>query len=381
MNRYNSFLSDNPKILQELEKVNLGFIALFIPKLDEIPDFNINLKHLHMIAMSVAGRFETQTIHTSVPELVGCVAVRKPSLLNTTCPSYAVVQSTRTYDAHSAGKFLRSQLFDILPEEDRPITLYEPPFEETEISLRCKSNDSSSFVASDINPIELYSNEVQQKISSIRLPKLFCRKEEKNKSRKPNISERKEISAIETERQKWLDALQQFTLEYVQRFREMPPMDEIEQRIRGMMLLPSQNIAELSRVKVNSDFRIFLPQYNELELRMTPLARTLYLFFLAHPEGVRLVDISDYTSELTMIYTLVKPGANENLACRSIESLVEPFSESLQQKLSMSRRSIRQQITIKEIADKYIITGTPGGIYRINLPTDLIDLPKILINS
>ena len=114
---------------------------------------------------------------------------------------------------------------------------------------------------------------------------------------------------------------------------------------------------------------------------MTPLVRTLYIFFLLHPEGVALRFIPDYVVELTRIYSYVKPGADDDLARRSIESLIDPFSESLQQKLSMSRRAIREQIPIPEIAKHYMITGTPGGIYRINIDTRLVDLPKFLINS
>lgn len=372
-------------MLPELSQVRLGVIAIFTSG-----DAHSNEYLLRDIAMSVMGRFEVETIITPNQFLQGSVAVRKPSLLDTTQPTYAVVQGWRVQDVRSAGNFLRQQLFDILPSEQEPITLYEPDSDEDvglSIVDSCKPMQESYAICNECNSFFEPKSKAESVSFATRIKELF-RKEEKedgkqlNRTQKkelPDLTESKEVSAIERERKKWLDALQQFTLAYVQQFHEMPPMVEIEQRVRGMMYLPSLQASTLSHIKVNGDFRIFLPEYNELELRMTPLVRTLYLFFLAHPEGIRLKDISNYVTELTQIYSLVKPGADENLARNSIESLIDPFGESLQQKLSMSRRAIREQIPTKEIAEKYTITGNPGEKYRINLPPEMIKLPNILL--
>lgn len=379
--------SYDTEVQYELSKVKLGFIAIFVPQGVAYLEDNTREQLLKRVVTHVMGRFEIQTIETNVESLCWSIAVRKPSLLDTTQQSYAVVQECHVHDIHDAATFLRNQLFDILPTNDELITFYEYILPAPPITNACIESDWDDepvrFRA--INPIETSccSGIEPEKKPSIRKRMLnWLNQEKTDNAPKPlNISERSEISAIEAERRKWLDALQTFTLEYVQRFHEMPPMAEIEQRVRGMMLLPSPKCAELSRIKINGDFHIFLPDYDELELRMTPLVRTLYIFFLLHPEGVALRFIPDYAAELTRIYSYVKPGADEDLARRSIESLIDPFSESLQQKLSMSRRAIREQIPIPEIAKHYMITGTPGGVYRINIDTGLVDLPKFLINS
>lgn len=382
-----NLFSHNTEIQYELNKVKLGFIAIFVPHGVAYLEDNTREQLLKRVVTHVMGRFEIQTIETNVESLRWCIAVRKPSLLNTTQQSYAVVQGCHIHDIHDAATFLRNQLFDILPKNDKLITFYEYFLSAPPITNACIESDwvDEPKQAKTINPIETSccSAIESEKKPSFRKRMLNWLDREKtaNAPKTLNISEHPEISAIEAERRKWLDALQTFTLEYVQRFHEMPPMAEIEQRVRGMMLLPSPKCAELSRIKINGDFHIFLPDYDELELRMTPLVRTLYIFFLLHPEGVALRFIPDYAAELTRIYSYVKPGADEGLARRSIESLIDPFSESLQQKLSMSRRAIREQIPIPEIAKHYMINGTPGGVYRINIDTGLVNLPKFLINS
>lgn len=383
-------------MLRELGQVKLGYIALFVPRnLGFYKQDTATEQLLKDTITRVMGRFEIQRIETYIGPMEWCIAVRKPSLLDTTRPTYAVIQGWRVQDSQHAANFLRQQLFDILPNEHKLITLYEPPVDNINSltsSPCCASIDESEDLVdyyddwSDKN----LSYNPEPRFESVSLAShirdWFSKSEKKPRKKAqvkkhPDISESIEISAIDQEREKWLDALQQFTLAYVQQFHEMPPMAEIEQRVRGMMLLPSPKCAELSRIKINGDFHIFLPDYDELELRMTPLVRTLYIFFLLHPEGVALRFIPDYAAELTRIYSYVKPGADEDLAQRSIESLIDPFSESLQQKLSMSRRAIREQIPIPEIAKHYMINGTPGGVYRINIDTGLVNLPKFLINS
>lgn len=382
-------------MLRELGQVKLGYIALFVPRnLGFYKQDTATEQLLKDTITRVMGRFEIQRIETYIGPMEWCIAVRKPSLLDTTRPTYAVIQGWRVQDSQHAANFLRQQLFDILPNEHKLITLYEPPVDNINSltsSPCCASIDESEDLVdyyddwSDKNLS--YNPEPRFESVSLasRIRDWFSKSEKKPRKKAqvkkhPDISESIEISAIDQEREKWLDALQQFTLAYVQQFHEMPPMAEIEQRVRGMMLLPSPKCAELSRIKVNGDFKIFLPEYDELELRMTPLVRTLYIFFLAHPEGVRLKNISNYAAELSQIYSFVKPGADDELARQHIASLIAPFSDSLQQKLSMSRRVIREQISIKEIAEKYMITGSPGELYRINISPEMIDLPRILLN-
>lgn len=183
-------------------------------------------------------------------------------------------------------------------------------------------------------------------------------------------------AALEAQRREWEDRLSAMVMEYVARFHCVPDIGRLEQIVRGKLSL--HNPGRLSAVTVSGDMRIYLPDYNEMELRMTPLARTLYIFFLCHPEGLCLSDIPDYAEELAEIYLLVKPGADEELACASIADLTSPLSESLQQKLSLTRRAVRRQILVPAQAEHYLIKGERGGKYGIGIPAGLRHLPAVL---
>ncbi|MEI6577130.1 MAG: hypothetical protein WCO63_13215 [Bacteroidota bacterium] len=58
---------------------------------------------------------------------------------------------------------------------------------------------------------------------------------------------------------------------------------------------------KLIQISGGYDFRILLPDY-DLEVAMTPLCKTLYLFFLRHESGILLKNLSDHTAELMKIY-------------------------------------------------------------------------------
>ena len=59
---------------------------------------------------------------------------------------------------------------------------------------------------------------------------------------------------------------------------------------------------KLSRLVITSDYRIILPDYNDMEISMTPLVKAVYLLFLRHLEGIIFKHLMDYRDELKDIY-------------------------------------------------------------------------------
>lgn len=45
---------------------------------------------------------------------------------------------------------------------------------------------------------------------------------------------------------------------------------------------------ELSKLKITSDFKIILEDYSKVEIRLTPLQKSLYILFLKHEKGINL---------------------------------------------------------------------------------------------
>lgn len=182
--------------------------------------------------------------------------------------------------------------------------------------------------------------------------------------------------SLEADRKQLMDNIAQLVMAYVARHHEMPPMAELNEHIRGKIIIRPE---ALSSVVVNGDMRVILPDYNEMELRLTPLARTVYILFLMHPEGINLKDFGDHRHEIEQIYSLVMPARDDDAARQSIDELVWPGSDSLRQKLSLIRRAVRRQIVDPATAARYMVSGSRGTPFRIDLPANLIQLPAALI--
>ncbi|MCQ2196223.1 MAG: hypothetical protein MJZ60_01715 [Bacteroidaceae bacterium] len=119
-----------------------------------------------------------------------------------------------------------------------------------------------------------------------------------------------------------------------------------------------------SRIQVKSDNRILLQDYADMEVPLTPLCKALYLFFLQHPEGVTLKQMSCYRDELLVLYQRFAPGINPQRRQSHIDSLVSPLSNSLHEKLSLIRRTFSHLLD-ESLLPFYVITGQKGGVYSL----------------
>jgi len=159
------------------------------------------------------------------------------------------------------------------------------------------------------------------------------------------------------------------------------PQQVITKMLEGKVLLG----ATPGHVLVNGDMKIVLPEYDEMEIKMPAMCRTLYILFMKHRvqsgRGIILKNIDEYRDEIIEIYGLVKPGANENKVEESVNNLCNPLGDSLNQMISRANRCIRNVITDKELAKQYIITGARGEEYSIGLAPDLMTLPRAITGA
>ena len=73
---------------------------------------------------------------------------------------------------------------------------------------------------------------------------------------------------------------------------------------------------------------------------------------------------------------MVKPGASEERILQTVDNLCDPLGDSLNQMISRINRCIKNVITDKALADKYIVKGTRGEPYGIALEPDYLELPR-----
>ena len=127
----------------------------------------------------------------------------------------------------------------------------------------------------------------------------------------------------------------------------------------------------LSRLVITKDFRLILPDYNNMEIKLEPLAKAVYLLFLNHPEGILFKYLPDYREELAKIYNRLKPTGLTDRAIQSIEDVTNPLLNSINEKCARIRGAFVGQFD-DHIARHYYIDGHRGEAKKIALPRELI---------
>jgi len=144
-------------------------------------------------------------------------------------------------------------------------------------------------------------------------------------------------------------------------------MEEVRERIGK---LRQRGIAEyileqlihpdnrLSRLIVTKDYRLLLPDYNNMEIRMEPLVKAVYLLFLNHSDGIMFKDLPNYREELTQIYSKLRPAGMTDRALQSIEDVTNPLLNSINEKCARVRGAFLEQFD-DYMAQHYYITLNP----------------------
>lgn len=157
-------------------------------------------------------------------------------------------------------------------------------------------------------------------------------------------------------------------------------MEEVRERISK---LRQRGIAEylleqlihpdnrLSRLVITKDWRILLPDYNNMEIKMEPLVKAVYLLFLRHPEGIAFKQLPDYREELTGIYNLLKPSGLTDRAIQSIEDVTNPMLNSINEKCARIRAAFVGQFD-DYMAKSYYIDGQRGEAKKVALPRNMV---------
>lgn len=128
---------------------------------------------------------------------------------------------------------------------------------------------------------------------------------------------------------------------------------------------------KLSQLLITEDFRIMLPDYNNMEIKMPTLSKTLFLFYLNHPEGVLFKELRDHKKELSEIYRSISPLEDMDKMKKSIEDIVDSTKNSVNEKCSRIRAAFVSQFN-DNLAQNYYITGYAGKPKKIALDRSLV---------
>lgn len=131
-----------------------------------------------------------------------------------------------------------------------------------------------------------------------------------------------------------------------------------KQTIEKMCIENAKN--SLSRIVVTNDWRITFPEYGR-ELELSPVHKTVYVFFLLHPEGVAFPHLVDHREELITLYSRIlkesvtsgntslqrRKNITEEQINETIDRLVNVLDNAINEKCSRIKAALLQ------IMDKY----------------------------
>ena len=117
--------------------------------------------------------------------------------------------------------------------------------------------------------------------------------------------------------------------------------------------------------------KIFLSELGNLEVRLTPRQRALYIFFLRHPEGVLISHLQDHREEIAELYARMANAGQRSQIESALDNLLEPYSETLGTELSRIRAAFKKA-SGEGLQEHYIIAGSAGEKKRIALDRSLV---------
>ena len=137
-----------------------------------------------------------------------------------------------------------------------------------------------------------------------------------------------------------------------------------------------EEIHKPSRLIVDDNFKIFLTDFDNMEIEMTPLPKTLFILFLRHTDGILLKHIHDYKKELLEIYKLLSYKEVYSDITESINRICNPTDGSINEKISRIKEAFLKKMSI-DTAKYYIVTGERGQKKEIALNRSLLRLPPM----
>ena len=87
-------------------------------------------------------------------------------------------------------------------------------------------------------------------------------------------------------------------------------------------------------LRITGRYRIFLPERGGEELRLRPLVKTVFIFFLKHPEGIAAKGIGAFRSELLSIYSRITGREDAEAVAATVDRLVDVMENSFHENCS-----------------------------------------------
>lgn len=128
----------------------------------------------------------------------------------------------------------------------------------------------------------------------------------------------------------------------------------------------------ISRMRISKDYRIYLTDYNNKEIVMSPLPKAIFFLFLKHPEGILFKHLSEYKDELKRIYLKLTSRSESKDILESLNDVTDSTKNSINEKCSRIREAFVKKFD-ESLAKYYFITGDRATPKKIILDRKLVN--------
>lgn len=105
-----------------------------------------------------------------------------------------------------------------------------------------------------------------------------------------------------------------------------------------MIRILAQAHNKLSPLQITEDFRILLPEFNNMEIPLKPLQRAMFIVFQNHPEGVSKADMANLKDEIYSIYRKTSDKWNILKLKSNVKALSDENATTFEDKCHAMRR-------------------------------------------
>ena len=141
--------------------------------------------------------------------------------------------------------------------------------------------------------------------------------------------------------------------------------------IRQLVIQETPNAFKVSRLRVTKNYEVILTDYDDMVVEMTPLAKTVFIFFLKHPEGIFFKEISNYKAEINKIYNQITGRTDADKIEKTINDLVDPMKNRLNENCTRIREAFVSKME-ENLAQNYYVHGPWREKKKIDLPRHMV---------
>lgn len=127
----------------------------------------------------------------------------------------------------------------------------------------------------------------------------------------------------------------------------------------------------LSRLQITQIGKLYLTEFNNVEVKMDNVSKALYILYLKHPEGIPFKEVGDHREELLSIYRSICGRDNPEEIEKSIDHLVNPLGNALNVAASRIKIAFRNVVSDR-VAKFYYINGSAREAKKVPLDCDLV---------